>query len=69
MVRLGCLRLISWRLRPSMSMWVFSGLATSMVSTESAGKTMGRKMLSGQMGVSTKAFTPGSRTGPPADRE
>ena len=30
---------------------------------------MGRKMLSGMIGVMTKALTPGSKTGPPAERE
>jgi hypothetical protein len=41
----------------------------SIVNSELLGKTIGWKMLRGIIGVRTNAFTPGSRTGPPADME
>ena len=40
-----------------------------MVTLDSAGNTMEWNTVKEQIGVSTKPLIPGSRTGPPADRE
>lgn len=68
-VRLASSELIIFRCCPSITIRVSLGLRTLIVRLESAGNTIERKTLKAHMGVRTKAFMHGSRTGPPAESE
>ena len=69
MLRLVSLEFMILRCWPSITTSVFLGLRTSTVRLESIGKTIERKTLKAHTGVRTKAFTHGSKTGPPAESE
>jgi len=68
-VTVGSLELIGLLNCPSIKTSILFGLRISIVRLEFAGKTTGRKSVNGHIGVKTKAFTLGSKTGPPADNE
>jgi len=66
---IGSFPFTSLRYFPSIRTSISLGLDTLKVTVDFAGKTMEWKTVRGQMGVTTKASTCRSRTGPPAERE
>jgi len=65
----GSLQFITLRYFPSMRTRISSALLTLKVIVESAGKTREWNTVNEQIGVTTKAPTDGSSTGPPAENE